>query len=136
MRKNNLTLAVLFLMLLTDICESAAQALMKMGLNKTGIDNVTFANLTEFVVKGATSGYIWLGILIFLINFFMWITVLSRIDLSIAYPVSSFSYILVPILAMISLHEVVNPLRWVGIVLIIAGVYLVAKSAEMKTMPL
>ena len=136
MRKNNLTLAVLFLIIMTDVGESIAQTLMKMGLNKTGITNIVFSNLPEFITRSLASGYIWLGVFIFLLNFFMWITVLSRIDLSVAHPVCGFSYIFVPILAMIFLHEAITPIRWFGIILIIAGIHFVAKSAETETMPL
>lgn len=127
----------MFIMIVaTDIGESIAQTFMKTGLNTIGINNITLSNLGEFALKSAASVYVWLGLFVFILNFFIWITILSRIDLSVAFPVGSTSYILVPILAMIFLHETISPLRWVGIALIIIGIHFVAKSAQTKTIPL
>jgi len=117
---------------LTDIGESIAQLFMKTGLNHIGISSVTFSNLQEFAIKSATSYFIWLGILVYIVNFFIWITILSKIDLSVAFPVGSTSYIFVPILAMIFLHESIGPMRWVGIILIVAGIHFVSKSTHIE----
>lgn len=136
MNKKRVTLAVLALVIMNDVGESIAQLIMKVGLNNVGIDSITLSNLAEFIFRGIASPLIWLGMAIYIINFFSWIVVLSRIDLSVASPVCSFSYIFVPILSIIFLHETVSPLRWFGILLIIGGIYLVSKSAEMTTMPL
>lgn len=130
MRKNHLTLTVLVLIILADIGESVGQLLMKIGLKNTGIDSITFANLAEFITRNASSVFVLLGMLVYVVNFFIWITILSRIDLSVAVPVCSFSYIFIPILAMIFLHEAVSPIRWFGIILIIAGIYFVSQSAK------
>ena len=130
MRKNHLTLTVLVLIILADVGESVGQLLMKIGLKNTGIDSITFANLAEFITRNASSVFVLLGMLVYVVNFFIWITILSRIDLSVAVPVCSFSYIFIPILAMIFLHETVSPIRWFGIILIIAGIYFVSQSAK------
>ena len=136
MRRNNLTLTVFILIIMTDIAESIAQTFMKLGLNNLAISNITIANLWEFLAGCASSGYVWLGVFVFFVNFFLWITVLSRVDLSVAHPVGSTSYIFVPILAMLFLHESISPLRWLGIILIVCGIHFVAKSTKMETMPL
>lgn len=135
-RKNHLTLTVILLIIMTDIGESIAQTLMKWGLNKIGMTDITFANLAHFLALALTNIYVWLGLAVFMINFFLWLTILSRIDLSIAAPIGSTSYIFVPMLAMIFLHETISPTRWLGIILIIAGIHFVAKSAKTETMPL
>ena len=136
MRKNHLTLPIFLMIVMTDVGESIAQTFMKMGLNAIGINSITLSNLGEFILKAGISIYVWLGLLVFLVNFFIWITVLSRMDLSVAFPVGSFSFILVPILAMVFLHETISPLRWTGIALIIVGIHFVAKSTRAETMPL
>lgn len=133
MKKNHLTLKLFGLIVLTDIGESIAQLFMKTGLTHTGISSITFANLLDFASKCCTSYFIWLGVLVYIINFFLWITVLSRIDLSVAFPVGSTSYIFVPILAMIFLHETINPIRWGGIALIVLGIHYVSQSTKNQT---
>lgn len=131
-----LTLQMLFLIILNDAGEAIAQLLMKGGLNKIAITSLTFSNLPEFCLKGITSPLLWLGMIVYTLNFFIWIVVLSRIDLSVAVPVCSFSYIFVPFLSIAFLGEIVSPLRWIGIIVIITGIYFVSKSTEIKTMPL
>jgi drug/metabolite transporter (DMT)-like permease len=136
MHKNNLPVSMIALIIIMMASESIAQIFMKTGLNAIGMNNISFSNFAEFALKSATSVYVCLGLLIFFLNFFIWITVLSRVDLSVAFPICGISYIFVPMLAMIFLHETINPMRWAGIILIIAGVSLVAKSAQVETMPL
>lgn len=130
MKASGLTLKIFLLIVLNDIGDTVAQLLMKKGLIGTGIDNVNLGNVAEFAVKNASSGLVWLGIFIFVLNFFVWIVILSRVDLSIAMPVGSTSYIFVPIAAMIFLHEDVSLIRWAGIILIALGIHFVSQSRE------
>jgi drug/metabolite transporter (DMT)-like permease len=129
MKTSGLTLKIFLLIVLNDIGDTAAQLLMKKGLVHTGIDSVNFGNVAEFAVKNAASPLVWLGIFIFVLNFFVWIVILSRVDLSIAMPVGSTSYIFVPIAAMLFLREHVGMLRWAGIILIVLGIHFVSRSA-------
>ncbi len=130
MRDNGLTLKIFLLIVLNDIGDTLAQLLMKKGLSLTGISDIGLGNIAEFAVKGATSPLVWLGVVVFILNFFVWIVILSRVDLSIAMPVGSTSYIFVPIVAMIFLHEHVSLLRWVGIALIVCGIHFVSQSSK------
>jgi drug/metabolite transporter (DMT)-like permease len=130
MKKNHITFKVFLLIIATDINESIAQIFLKKGLNWVGMDNITTGNLADFFLKSFTSPFVWAGMAVFLINFFLWITVLSRVDLSVAFPVGSTSYIYVPLLSILFLHEVMNPMRWAGIILIIAGIHFVSKSTH------
>lgn len=128
MRKSGLTLNIFLMIVATDIAETVAQLCIKKGLNITGIDNITLTNLFQFFSQNSTSVFIWLGMLVYLVNFFIWITVLSRVELSVAFPVGSTSYIFVPIMAIIFLGEHINPIRWLGIIFIVAGIHFVSKS--------
>lgn len=130
MRSSGLTLKIFLLIVLNDVGDTIAQLLMKKGLIQTGIDSVNFGNIAEFAVRNASSPLVWLGIFVFVLNFFIWIVILSRVDLSIAMPVGSTSYIFVPIVAMIFLHEHVSVLRWAGILLIALGIHFVSQSRK------
>lgn len=130
MKNSGLTLKIFLLIILNDIGDTVAQLLMKKGLAATGIDNVGLGNIAEFAVKNASSPLVWLGIFVFILNFFVWIVILSRVDLSIAMPVGSTCYIFVPIAAMIFLHEHVSLLRWAGILLIVLGIHFVSQSKK------
>jgi drug/metabolite transporter (DMT)-like permease len=56
--------------------------------------------------------------------------ILYKVDLSIAMPVGSTSYIFVPITAALFLHERVDMLRWAGIMMIVLGIHFVSQSKK------
>ena len=128
MKHSHLTLKIFLLIVLNDLGDTLAQFLMKKGLIATGIDAVTFGNLVEFIVRNASSVLLWAGLAVYVFNFFIWIVVLYKADLSVAMPVGSTSYILVPLVASVFLHERVDALRWVGIALIVLGIHFVSRS--------
>lgn len=130
MRKSPLTFKIFLMIVATDIGESLAELAIKKGLIETGINTVTLHNTLGFILRNGSSLLVWLGVAIYLVNFLIWITILSRIDLSVAFPVGSTSYVFIPILAMIFLHETVGPERWAGILLIVAGIHFVSKSSH------
>lgn len=130
MKSSGLTLKIFLLIVLNDVGDTIAQLLMKKGLVRIGIDNINFGNIAEFSARNMASPLVWLGIFVFVLNFFVWIVILSRVDLSIAMPVGSTSYIFVPIAAMIFLHEHVSVLRWAGIILIAMGIHFVSQSRK------
>jgi drug/metabolite transporter (DMT)-like permease len=130
--KGVLTLKIFSLILLTDLLESVAELFFKKGALATGIENVTLANFWLFTLHIISASYLWIGIFLYILNFFVWMTVLSRLDLSVAFPTASASYILIPLLSMIFLHEKIFLLRWVGIILIIIGILFISKSTKVK----
>ena len=132
MKKNYLTLKIFSLIVLNDVVDTIAQLIMKKGLGTTGINVITFSNVIEFLTKNATSILVWLGVFIYALNFFIWIVVLYKIDLSIAMPVGSTSYIFVPLAAMLFLHEQVGIARWIGIFCIVCGIHFVSQSNRRK----
>jgi drug/metabolite transporter (DMT)-like permease len=130
MRKSHLTLKIFFLIVLNDLIDTLAQVLMKKGLVQTGIDSVNLGNIAHFAALSASSAYLWLGIFVFALNFFVWIVILYKVPLSIAMPVGSFCYIFVPVCAMLFLREDISPVRWAGIICIVLGIHFVAQSKK------
>jgi len=130
MNKSHLTLKMFALIILNDIGDTLAQFFMKKGLIHTGIVSVTPGNIIEFAARNASSLLVWLGVAVYLINFFIWIVILYRVDLSIAMPVGSTCYIFVPVVAALFLHERVDILRWAGTVMIILGIHFVSQSRK------
>ncbi len=102
-KKGKLTLSVLAMIIMTDVIESFAELFWKKGTLSTGIDNVTFHNFFEFMGKLLGSSGFLTGAGLYVINFFLWITVLSKVDLSVAFPTGSTSYIIVAVLSMVFL---------------------------------
>lgn len=69
-----------------------------------------------------------LGLCLYGISTVLWIMALRKVELSYAYPMISLGYILVFIASYFLFHESINWLRMGGMLCIIAGIILVAKS--------
>ncbi len=68
------------------------------------------------------------GLVIFALSAVIWLMVLSRASLSFAYPFASLSYLVIVLAAKFVLGETIPPLRWAGVLLIMAGIVLVAQT--------
>ena len=130
MTKSHLTLKIFLLIVVNDMSDALAQVIMKKGLVFSAINSLSLGSVAEFIAKNAASPLLWAGLALFAMNFFLWIIILYKVDLSIAMPVGSLSYVLVPFAAVMFLHEHVGILRWVGIALIVLGVHFVSKSRK------
>jgi drug/metabolite transporter (DMT)-like permease len=78
-------------------------------------------------VNGLASPLVWWAILLIIASFVSWLYVLRYIPITIAFPLSRVVDILVPLGCWIFLGELISPLRWCGIALVVIGLALVAK---------
>ena len=82
----------------------------------------------DLALAALTTWEVWLGLGLYISATVSWLAVLSRIDLSVAYPLASMNYVLVTILAATVLHEQVGLLRWAGTLCILVGILVVARG--------
>jgi drug/metabolite transporter (DMT)-like permease len=75
------------------------------------------------------------GILLLLGFFAAQITALSWADLTFVLPATSFSYVIMTVMAKIVLHENISYSRWLGVLFITAGVGFVARGPSLTTTP-
>jgi len=133
MPKHKLTPKIFLSLVLADVLETFHQfcfkksALLENDPNIAGIYDLLLFFNTVF-----SSPFFWVGLLSLILMFIIWSTILSKIDLSVAVPVASFSYILVALVSILFLHETITLLRWAGIFLILAGVIVVSMSSQGK----
>jgi len=90
-------------------------------------------DIFHILLKIVTSGYIWLGIACLLIFFVAYMLVLTWADYSYVQPASSFSYAAVALLGYFLLGEPVPPMRWMGILVICVGVFIVGNTHPRTT---
>ena len=90
-------------------------------------------NLLAVAVRVLTSGYLWLGIACLLGFFVVHMLLLTWADYSYVQPATSLSYLSISILSYFLLHEMVSPLRWLGVTVICAGVFVVGRTAPSTT---
>jgi multidrug transporter EmrE-like cation transporter len=118
------TSAYLFL-LLNAVLVTASEILLKIGATATAeVRPPDWLAWTGVTTLG--SGWAWIGIVCYIAAFAVWLHVLSTVPLSVAFPIAAVSHVLIPLGSLVFLHEGVPALRWGGIALILAGVWLLA----------
>lgn len=113
----------------TGICLNAvAQLLLKAGTNAVGAIHLTAENWFATGIKLATQLPIIGGLSCYVLSVVVWIIGLSRVDVTIAYPLLSLGYIINAIGAWYFLGEAVSLQRIMAITIIIVGVALLTRS--------
>ena len=110
------------------LLNAAAQLLLKGGTNRLGVITLTAGDWAATLWRMATEGYFVAGIACYVVSVFVWILGLSRVPVSVAYPMLSLGYVVNAIAAHYLFGEAVTAQRWLGIGSIIIGVWLVARS--------
>ena len=133
MPKHKLTVKIFLFLILSDALETFHQfCFKKSALSESDPNMKGVYDILIFFKVVFSSPFFWIGLLSLILMFIIWSTILTKIDLSIAVPVASFSYILVALVSIIFLYEKVTLLRWFGIFLILVGVIFVSVSSHEK----
>jgi drug/metabolite transporter (DMT)-like permease len=86
------------------------------------------AQVGAMVARALSNPWLVLGVGLQASFFILYLTLLSRADVSKVLPMTAVDYIVVALLAQVVLAEPVTPARWTGIGFIVAGVFLVSRS--------
>ena len=107
----------------------AAQFTLKAAMNEVGrIGSTEIAAVGDTLTRTLKEPRLWLGLTLFGISALFWLVVLSRVDLSVAYPFVGLSYIIVVLFSRLFLHEQVSALRWLGVVVVAVGIAIIGFS--------
>jgi multidrug transporter EmrE-like cation transporter len=121
--------AVSFALVLTGVLlNAAAQLLLKAGTNAVGHFEFHLDNVLPVGMKIAFEPHILGGLACYGISVVVWIMALSRVPVSIAYPMLSIGYIVNAIAAYYLFNEPLAGQKLLGIGFIVVGVWLVARS--------
>jgi drug/metabolite transporter (DMT)-like permease len=107
---------------------AAAQLLLKAGTNRVGEFAFALDNIVPIGSKIASSPFILAGLGCYVVSVGVWILGLSRVPVSVAYPMLSVGYIVNAFLAWWLFGESLTAQKLAGIGFIVVGVYLVARS--------
>jgi drug/metabolite transporter (DMT)-like permease len=117
------------LILFSVLCGVAGQLTLKMGMTQVGrIGADMLAQPLAAVYKVLTTPLVVGGLGLYVLGAVAWLTVLSRVPLSFAYPILALCYAFTPLLAWLLLGESISTLRWLGIGTICLGVFLISRS--------
>ena len=118
-----------FALVMTGVLLNAiAQLALKASVSDTGIINLDMQSLLSSAGSLASNWWLWLGLFCYAISVVVWILALSRVDVSIAYPMLSIGYIVNAVAASYLFNEPMGIGKVIGIGIIIVGVYVLARS--------
>ena len=115
----------LFAGILLNAC---AQLLLKAGTNRLGEITLAPSTLLPTLLQLGTNLPILGGLALYGLSVITWIAGLSRVDVSIAYPLLSLGYVVNAIAAYYLFGEVLSTQRILAIGIILIGVYILARS--------
>ena len=116
--------------LFTVFTNAAAQLMLKYGMMAMG--PLTFAGVNPIIriLQIVFSPWIFAGLCVFVISMASHLYVLSKVDLSFAYPFLSLAYVAVAVFAYFIFREDLNAYRIAGIAFICVGTVLIAQSGR------
>lgn len=121
--------AASFALILTGVLLNAsAQLLLKAGTNAVGHFEFSTQNIVPVGIRLALEPHIAGGVACYVVSLVVWILGLSRVEVSIAYPMLSIGYVLNAVAAWYLFGESLTAQKLIGIAFIVAGVFLVARS--------
>lgn len=117
------------LVMIAAILGGTGHVMLAKGMKTIGdLTEAPAERLAGMVAAAVTNPWVLLGVTLQASFFGMYLTLLSRDDVSKILPMTAMDYIVVVLLAQVILGEPVTSARWIGIALIVAGVTMVART--------
>jgi multidrug transporter EmrE-like cation transporter len=111
------------------LLNAAAQIALKHGMRTIGNFAFSLENLVPIGLRVGMNPFVLLGLGCYVVSVVVWLLVLSRVDVSYAYPMLSVGYIVAALAGKAFFGEPVDLIRWMGIATICVGVYLITRTA-------
>jgi len=117
------------LVLIAAIIGGTGHVMLSKGMKTVGdLTEAPSSKLGGMVGRAVANPWLLLGVVLQATFFFMYLTLLSRADVSQILPMMAIDYIVVAVLAQALLGEVVTGARWAGIGFVVVGVALVSRT--------
>ena len=121
--------AISFTLILVGVLlNAAAQLLIKAGTNSIGYFEFSRENVFPVGLRLATEPHIVGALFCYALSVVIWILALSRVQVSIAYPLLSMGYMVNAVAAWYLFNEAFNPAKVLGIGVIILGVIIISRA--------
>lgn len=118
---------ILTMILACVVIGTTGQLLLKYGMDKIGEFAFAAHNIWPIAIKVITNPFIVGGVCCYVLSLVIWLLILSRAQVSYAYPMLSMGYVITAIAAYYFFGEDLSLARILGIVFVILGVLLIAK---------
>jgi multidrug transporter EmrE-like cation transporter len=116
------------IILLGVLLNAAAQLCLKEGMRRIGYFEFSWSNVIPITLQVAGNIFVLEGLFLYVLSVAVWLLVLSRVEVSFAYPLLSVGYIVNAVAGYYLFQENLSMTRITGIVIIIIGVYFVTRS--------
>ena len=110
------------------LLNAVAQLALKASVTDIGAIELSINNAVPVATRLMSEPWLWVGLFCYGISVVVWILALSRVDVSIAYPMLSIGYVVNAIAAWQLFGEALSAGRLAGIGIIILGVFILARS--------
>lgn len=114
--------------LISVLLNCIAQLCMKKGMMIIGEISGGVQSIITAFPSMITNAYLWTSGICYVVSILLWLIVLSKVDVSYAYPFLSIGYVLSAVVGYFAFNEAVTPVRIVGILVICIGVVLISRS--------
>lgn len=122
-------LKTFILVLIAAIIGGTGHVMLSKGMKTVGdLTEAPAARIGGMVGRAVSNPWLLLGVALQATFFFLYLTLLSRANVSQVLPMTALDYVVVALLAQLLLAEVVTPVRWTGIAFIVVGVFLVSRT--------
>ena len=122
-----MSIAIIYI-LISVVAGAAGQVLLKKGMGSMGPLTLSINQLGSVLWRIFTNPYVLVGLAIYVSGTLFWLTALSRVELSYAYPFASLSYVVMLAASWLLFSENIMPLRIVGTLIVCLGVFLISRS--------
>ncbi len=110
------------------LLNAAAQLALKQGMRQVGHFEFAMANLVPIGLQVGLNPFVALGLFCYVVSVAVWLLVLSRVEVGLAYPMLSIGYVVNALLAWRLFGEELTLTRVAGIVVICFGVWLLSRA--------
>jgi drug/metabolite transporter (DMT)-like permease len=122
-------LKTILVVLVAVVLGGAGHIMLAKGMRPVGdLTEAPSGRLGAMIVRAVSNPWLLVGVAFQALFFFLYLTLLTRADVSLVLPLTALDYIVVALLAQWVLGESVTALRWTGIGLIVAGVALMSRT--------
>jgi drug/metabolite transporter (DMT)-like permease len=128
---------LLLILLIGLVFESTGVVLLKKGMTQIGdMKAISAGEVLRVVQDGVSNSNILLGVFFEALFFACLLVLMSKSDISFLWPLTGLSFVFATFAAIWFLHERVSPVRWAGVVLIVAGAALISYSEKAASKPI
>ena len=125
------TISALLWLIPAILLSTTGELFLKRGMNEIGVlDFTSIGSIIPTFTRMAFNYNLWIGFAGFIGGSIFWLSVISRVPLSLAYPLLALSYVIIVLESWIFLGEGLHPLRLIGSIVVGVGVALVGLSGS------